>query len=246
MKFLLSCLLTPLFHLYYGLILVVFHPIQMATKSIGGDTARRKSVDILNYLLVKGLYIMGCRVRFKGFENLPDDRPVVIVSNHQSLYDIPAIGHGFKKYCPKFISKAELGKNLPSISYNLKHGQSALIDRSNGSQAVKEIFKLGRLIEKNKYAACIFPEGTRNPKGEVQEFMSAGINTLLRAAPSSIIIPFAINGHSRLQRKGMFPLQFGQTITYTALEPIEPKGMPIEELTLNLRNSIAETIEDKK
>ena len=226
----LGYIFTPLFHLYYGLILVIFHPFQAGARHLFGDHPRRQVVDFLNHLLVLGLGIMGARFKYKGFEKIPEGRPIIIVSNHQSLYDIPAIIHGFKKYYPKFISKIELSKNIPTISYNLKHGKSALIDRSNSGQAIKEIFKLGRLIEQHNYAACIFPEGTRSKTGKVHKFRPAGIATLVRAAPSAIIVPFVIDGHSRMMYKGTFPMKFGQKITYTVLDPIEPKGLQIEEL----------------
>ena len=141
MKKILGYLLTPVFHLYYLLVLVLFHPIQVAALYLFGDRARKKSVDLLNLFLVKGLYLLGCSIKFSGFEKVPDNRPIIIVSNHQSMYDIPAVICGFKKYYPKFISKIELSKNLPSISHNLKHGKSALIDRKTATQSVKEILK---------------------------------------------------------------------------------------------------------
>jgi len=242
MQKILGFLLTPIFHFYFGLLLVIFHPFQVLARHLFGDKARRNVVDALNYGLVNGLHIMGCSIRFTGFEKIPDGRPIIIVSNHQSLYDIPAVVLGFKKYYPKFISKIELGKNLPSISYNLKYGQSALIDRKNGAQSVKEIFKLGRLIQQHNYAACIFPEGTRSKTGRVKKFMTAGVNTLLRAAPDAVIIPFVIDGHSQMMYKGMFPLKFGQKVSYTVLDPIEPKGQDVEELVADIQGLIKKTL----
>ena len=242
MKTLLGYLLTPLYHVYFGLILLVFHPVQVAARHLFGDLPRKKTVDFMNLLLVRGLHIMGCSIKFSGFEKIPSGRPIVIVSNHQSLYDIPPVVVGFKKYYPKFISKKELSRNLPSISYNLKYGKSALIDRGNATQAVKEIFKLGRLIEENNYAACIFPEGTRSRTGRVKKFMSGGIHTLLRAAPSAVIVPFAIDGHSQLTEKGLFPLKFGQKITYTVLDPLEPGGRDIEEIVNQVQEAIKKSL----
>lgn len=242
MRIILSYLFTPIFHLYYGLMLVLFHPAQVIALHGFGDKSRRKVVDILNYCLIKGLHIMGCSIRFVGLEKIPSGKPIIIVSNHQSMYDIPAVVWGFKKHNAKFISKIELAKNLPSISYNLKHGKSALIDRKNSAQALKEIFKLGRLIEENNYAACIFPEGTRSKTGKVKDFKSAGIGTLLRAAPSAVIVPFVIDGHSQLIEKGMFPLRFGQKITYKALDPVEPENQPLEELVNQLQDLIKKSL----
>jgi 1-acyl-sn-glycerol-3-phosphate acyltransferase len=242
MKKILGYLLTPIFHIYYGLMLLLFHPLQVAALHFSGDRARKKTVDLLNLCLVRGLYLMGCSVKFSGFEKIPDNRPIIIVSNHQSMYDIPAVVHGFRKFYPKFISKIELSRNIPSISYNLKHGKSALIDRKHGTQAVKEIFKLGRLIQENNYAACIFPEGTRSKTGKVRKFMPAGISTLLRAAPSAVIVPFVIDGHSQLMMKGYFPLQFGLKITYTVLDPVEPGNQDIDEMVDRIQISIEKAL----
>lgn len=245
-KIIFGYILTPVFHFYYGLMLLLFHPVQVAAQFLFGDRARKKVVDALNLFLVRGLTLLGCKVRFSGFEKIPDQRPLIIVSNHQSLFDIPAVVYGFRKYYPKFISKIELSRNLPSISYNLRYGKSALIDRENGTQAVKEIFKLGKLIQENNYAACIFPEGTRSKTGRVRKFMTAGINTLLRAAPSAVLVPFVIDGHSQFMYKGIFPLKFGQKITYTVLDPIEPKGQDIEELVNRIQVAIETALNQEK
>jgi 1-acyl-sn-glycerol-3-phosphate acyltransferase len=242
MKTIFGYLLTPVFHFYYGLVLLLFHPVQVLALHIFGEPTRKKTVDILNFLLIKGLLLLGCKVKFSGFGKIPDNRPLIIVSNHQSMYDIPAIVCGFKKYNPKFISKKELGKNIPSISYNLKHGKSALIDRKNPTQAIKEIFKLGQHIQENNYAACIFPEGTRSKTGQVKKFMSAGVNTLIQAAPSAVIVPFVIDGHSQLMYKGYFPLKFGQKIIYTVLDPIEPGGQTVDEILNHVQSSIKKVL----
>ncbi len=243
MKNALSYLFSLIFYLYFGLILGVFHPIQVLAHWIFGEKARQGVVNTLNLLLIMSLHILGSRIKFNGFNKIPVNRPIIIISNHQSMFDIPVVVWGFRKCFPKFISKAELGKGLPSISYNLKHGKSALIDRSNRAQSVKEIFKLGQLIEKNNYAVCIFPEGTRSRTGKLKEFKTAGIETLLHAAPSAVIVPLVIQGHSELMEKGTFPLKFGQIITYTVLEAIEPENIQLDDLVASVRNSIQKVLE---
>jgi 1-acyl-sn-glycerol-3-phosphate acyltransferase len=242
MKKILGYILTPIYHLYFGLLLILFHPIQVGGHKLFGDAFRKGVVDVLNYLLIKGIYIVGGKTRFIGLEHLPKNRPLIIVANHQSMYDIPPVVWGFRKHYPRFISKLELGKNLPSISYNLKHGGSALIDRRNGSQSVKEIIKLGRTTEERKQAVCIFPEGTRSKNGRVKRFMESGIHTLLKTSPNALIIPFVIDGHSQLTKNGMFPLQFGLTITYTALPAIDPKDYSREQIVPYVEQQIKQAL----
>lgn len=238
MKKILSYVLTPVYMLIFGILLGVFHPIQVVTRWIWGYPVRKKAVDILNYGLLYGLWILGTRITFKGLEKIPKNRPLIIVANHQSTMDIPAVIIGFRKNHPKFISKIELGKGIPSISYNLRHGGSVLIDRKNKSQSVKDILLLGKHIEKNNYSACIFPEGTRTKTGLVNTFQPAGIASLIRTSPSAIIIPFAIDGHYQLWKNKSFPIAFGTHLKYTVLDPIEPKGIDSAVLAQMIEDGI--------
>ncbi len=231
MKKIFSYLLSPFYLMLFGLTCLVFHPIQIVCRWIGGYQLRKKSVDIMNFILVYGLSILGSRIRFKGFEKLPKGRPFIIVSNHQSTFDIPPIVWGFRKHHPKFVSKIELGKGIPSISYNLRHGGSALIDRKNPRQAVMEIMKLGKHIEKENYSASIFPEGTRTKNGDIKRFQHAGIASLLKYAPSALLVPLVIDGNYELIKNGYYPLTLGVPLTYTVLSVIDPKGHDIKEVT---------------
>ena len=118
MRTIFSYLLTPVYLLFFMLLLLIFHPVQVVCRFVGGYPLRKKSVDVLNFLLLYSLVILGARIRFRGFDKLPQGRPFIIVSNHQSTFDIPPIVWGFRKSHPKFVSKKELGKGIPSISYN--------------------------------------------------------------------------------------------------------------------------------
>ena len=229
-KIFLGYLLTPVYLMLFGLLLIIFHPIQVICKNLWGYRAHKRSVEILNLLIIRLLIIVGARITFSGFEKIPGGRPAILISNHQSMFDIPPIVWGFRRFHPKFISKYELGKGIPSISYNLKVGGSILIDRSKGQQAVQEIEKLGRYIEANNYTACIFPEGTRTKDGTIKSFKPAGVQALLKTAPSAIVVPFLIDGNYELLKKGMYPMKFGTKINYIVLDPIEPSLMAPEAL----------------
>ena len=238
MKKILSFILTPVYLLIFGLLLVIFHPIQMVTRWIWGYPVRKKTVDVLNYGLLYSLWVLGTKITFKGLEKIPQNRPLIIVANHQTTIDIPAVIVGFRKNHPKFISKVELGKWIPSISYNLRHGGSVLIDRKNPRQSVKDILLLGRHIEANNYAACIFPEGTRTRDGKLKPFMPAGIASLIKTSPSALVVPFAIDGNYELMKHGYFPMTLGVHLKLTVFDPIDPKGKDITEMTQKIEDMI--------
>jgi 1-acyl-sn-glycerol-3-phosphate acyltransferase len=238
-----GAILAVPFYFTFGMLLVVFHPVQVICRRLGGYGAHKKSVDILNLLLLRSLHILGAKIILRGFDSIPSGRPLIIVSNHQSAFDIPPVIWGFRKYHPKFISKRELGRYIPSISYNLKHGGSVLIDRTNRLQSVKEIIRLGEFISRNNYSACIFPEGTRSRDGVVRKFRSAGFASLLKAAPGAVIIPFAIKGnHSITPDKTRLTAAFPR-LEYTALAPVEPSGRDAETILAEAEEAIRITVQ---
>ncbi len=125
---------------------------------------------------------------------------------------------------PKFVSKIELGKGIPSVSYNLRKGGSILIDRKDAKQALREIAKLGEYIEKHKRSAIIFPEGTRSKTGHPKKFQPTGLKLLMKKSPSALIVPISINNSWKMMQYGKFPNGLGSHIIFTIHKPIENTG----------------------
>lgn len=221
---LLSYPLTVLFFIIFGFTLVVFHPIQWFCLKVFGYDAHKRSVTILNGFIMLCTHVLGTRYTFKNPYAIPSDRPLIIVSNHQSMYDIPPIIWYMCKHHPKFVSKIELGKGIPSVSFNLRHGGSALIDRKDPKQSITELEKLGSYIEKHHRSAVIFPEGTRSRTGEPKDFRTTGLKVLMKHAPSALIVPISINNSWKILRYGKFPMGVGTHIKLQVLKPLENNG----------------------
>ena len=204
----LSYPLSVLFYLFFGLFLLLFDPIQRICLKVFGYKAHKSSVDYFNLLTLRSLHLLGTRYSI-SIPELPENTPLIIASNHQSMWDIPPQIWFLRKYHPKFISKIELGKGIPTISYNLKHGGSVLIDRKDPIQAVAQIEKVGKYIEKHGRSVVIYPEGTRSRDGVPKSFKRKGLVQLFETAPSSYVVPVSINNSWKLQRFGMFPIPIG-------------------------------------
>ncbi|MDB5135137.1 MAG: 1-acyl-sn-glycerol-3-phosphate acyltransferase [Mucilaginibacter sp.] len=242
MRKLLGYILSPFHYLFWALLLLIFHPIQWICFNAFGYRAHKWSVDALNFFLVYTNYVLGNTVKFTNKQNLPIGRPIIFIANHQSLYDIPTMIWFLRKYHAKFISKIELTKGIPSISYNLRHGGAANIDRKDSRQAITEIAKLGTRMKENKWSAMIFPEGTRSKDGSVKPFQAGGVATLLKKCPEALIVPIAINNSWKMVRYGTFPLNTFISMTWEVLPPIEPGKTPVEELMLQAENEIKKAL----
>jgi len=234
----LGYILTPVFYLFFFLTLIIFQPVQWVCFRLFGYKAHKVSVDYLNFFLTYCQVFLGNSITFVNQQDLPTDRPIIFVANHQSMYDIPGIIWFLKKHHVKFISKIELTKGIPSISFNLKYGGGANINRKDSKQAVSEIIKLGRRMKDNNWSAMIFAEGTRAKDGLMKPFHVGGIATLLKAAPDALIVPIAIENSWKIVQYGAFPLSCGEKIRWTVLPPVPTAGLNPEELTLAAEQAI--------
>ena len=188
------------------------------------------------------LLILGNRVKFISKFEFPKNVPLIIVSNHQSMHDISPMSCFLKKRHPKFISKIELGKGLPSISYNLRHGGSVLIDRKDPRQSLSAIKEFAQYIEKNKYTAVIYPEGTRSKDGVPKRFSENGLKMLTKFTPSAYVIPVTINNCWQVNKYGMFPLGIGVNITFEFHEAIKADSMEFDKLFEKVEKTIKNSV----
>jgi 1-acyl-sn-glycerol-3-phosphate acyltransferase len=238
MRKLFGYILSIIHYLAFGLLLVIFHPIQWICFNAFGYKAHKWSVDTLNFFLVSSYYLLGNTVTFVNKQNLPIGRPIIFVANHQSMYDIPVMIWFLRKYHAKFISKIELAKGIPSISYNLRHGGAANIDRKDGRQSITEIAALGTRMKERKWSAMIFPEGTRSKDGTVKAFQVGGVATLLKKCPEALIVPIVIRNSWKMVRYGKYPLNTFTKMTWEVLTPIEPEKRPVDEVLKEAEDSI--------
>lgn len=239
MKKIFAYILSPITIFLAIVFLCIFDLVQRVCLVMFGYSAHKKSVDVLNWLLLKCAHISGATFRAKGQDKLPLNEPIVLVSNHQSLYDIVCIVWFLRRVHPKFISKIELAKNIPSVSYNLRKGGSVAIDRKDPRQAIPQIKKIAEYIEKNKRAATIFPEGTRSRTGQLKPFSKTGLQVLYKHAPNAYFVPITINNSWKILPKGLFPLGLGARVSVEVHEPFKVSEYSFEEIFEKTHQAIA-------
>jgi 1-acyl-sn-glycerol-3-phosphate acyltransferase len=137
------------------------------------------------------------RTEIKNKAKIVKGQSYVIISNHQSQYDILALvttlGIQFR-----WIGKKEVLK-IPIFGYALYASRNIFIDRSNTAKAIESINKGMDRLPKGA-GVMVFAEGTRSDDGRIQEFKKGGfMAAILRKLP---ILPVTVNGSRRILPKG--------------------------------------------
>lgn len=212
-------LFTVPFLMVFGGLLLIFDPLQRLAR-LFGQRPQEITVGILQRMLIYAFGVAGMRLRVERSPAVKPNTPYILISNHQSMFDVPIFGGLLLSNYPKYVSKRSLARGIPSISYNLRAGGNALIDRDDREQAQAEIRALGERAQARSVSAVIYPEGTRSRDGTLGTFKPGGTITLLEAAPDLPVVPTTIDGSWKLLRHNLLPVPFGVVVRVRFDDPI--------------------------
>ena len=231
-------LFTLPFLLVFGATLVVFDPLQRIAR-LFGQRPQELVAGAMQRCLLWAFRVCGTRLEVERSPSIRSWTPYLIVANHQSMFDIPIFGGLLFTNFPKYVSKKSLARWIPSISYNLRRGGHALIDRGDRDQALGAIRALGEQVRERGVSAVIYPEGTRARRGELGEFKPKGFLELLDAAPDVAVVPVAIDNSWKLLRNNLLPVPFGTRVRVYIGDPIARRpGEDGSELLRRIRDEI--------
>ncbi len=225
-----SYILSSLFVISFLLILLIFQPLQWLSFRFFEFKTYQRVVDYMNLFLIKNLLWLGITIKIDNKHTLPENTTLIFVSNHQSLFDISPISWYFRKHNPKFVSKKELGKGIPSVSYNLRNGGAVLIDRKKPKLAIATLGEFAKKINTKKWSAAIFPEGTRSKNGKPKPFSTSGLKIIIKHNPEAYIVPITVNNSWKVFKYGKFPFGIGSPIKFKVHKPLKINSTPIDEL----------------
>ncbi len=158
-------------------------------------------VSELQPINARGLFrlagmLCGFRIEFgKTGVSLP---PVfLIVANHQSLADIPALAASFPHHPMRFVAKKELGRHIPYVSRGLRVGRHALISRTSDFREGGKELKRFAALSRQGIVPVVFPEGTRSRSGAVQPFNGGAVRIILEQE-SLPVLSVAMDGGWRM------------------------------------------------
>jgi 1-acyl-sn-glycerol-3-phosphate acyltransferase len=168
--------------------------------------------------------LSGAKVKVFGQENIPSDKPVVFISNHQGNFDIALFMSHINK--PKgYIAKIEMNK-LPVIRNWMKYMNCVFMDRSNIRKSAEAIVEGVNIIKKG-YSLVIFPEGTRSKGDKIGEFKAGSFK--LATKSKAPIIPVTIKGSYKLMEANGSKIKPAEVEIYIH-PPIDTAGVSKDEL----------------
>ena len=163
-----------------------------------------------------------------GKENIPTI-PCVIISNHQSTWEIIGLQQIFPHQT--WVAKQEL-LLIPVFGWGMAMLKPIVINRGEKLKAIKKVIKEGAKRIKENIFVIIFPEGTRQPYGQLGEYQKGGVSIAKKA--NCNILPVYHNA-GRVWPRGSF-IKYPNTITVVIGKPISVKDKSTTVLIKQIRD----------
>jgi len=188
-------------------------------------------------------WILGRHPHVTGREHLAAGKAYLVVANHSSMYDIPAL-------MAAVPGIAIMGRDhllrIPLFGRLLKILHYVPIDTTSARSARQALARAAEEIRAG-VSVGIFPEGTRTTTGRVQQ-LKRGFVAVLRESKSDIL-PVSIRGTFALKRKGSIVLNPREPIRICIGAPFAHKtlaGMRDEEIMEKVKSRLQEMGEKQR
>ncbi|XP_035246906.1 1-acyl-sn-glycerol-3-phosphate acyltransferase beta isoform X2 [Anguilla anguilla] len=171
-------------------------------------------------------YFLGLRFEVSGWEHLQTEGPYVIISNHQSSLDVLGLMEILPDRCTMVAKKELVYAGTVGIVCWL--GGIVFINRKKTNDAKSVMGDAAKTMLKDQIRLWVFPEGTRNQKGDLLPFKKGAFHLAIQAQAPIIPIVFSSYSNFYLRKEKQFK---SGTITLKILPKIETKGMTTDDVS---------------
>jgi len=196
----------------------------------------------LGYTSALAFFLAGFSFRYSGRGNLPPTGPVLVVSNHESMFDPFLIGLASRRYLA-FLARSTLFTQ-PVLGPLIRRWNAVPIDRTVGKEGIQAVLTA---LGKGR-AVLMFPEGERTHTGTVQP-LKAGVSLLIKRVTCPIV-PCGVAGCFAAWNRFMTWPRFAplilpprpSTVAACIGKPIDPgryQGKDRDWVLADLRNELA-------
>lgn len=173
------------------------------------------------------------RLTVLGHENLEPSGACIVMSNHQSLYDIPVLFASLG-ISMRMLAKIELF-SIPVLGSAMRKAGFVPVDRKNRTRAIESIERARALLDSG-VSVYIAPEGTRSRNGELLPFKKGGF--VLAEKTGLPILPVSISGLGRILPAGSKALARGCEVRVVIHPRVSSQGLTRDELMARVRATI--------
>lgn len=153
-----------------------------------------------------------------GGHHVGESEAFVVMSNHQSFYDIPVIFCAFGRPL-RMVAKKELFR-IPVFAQAMRVARFVEVDRQNRSRAIQSLMAARETLDLG-VSIWIAPEGTRSDDGRLGAFKKGGFHLALETGAR--ILPLSVDGTRHvLAARGML-VRPGGRVRVTISPPIDPR-----------------------
>ncbi|HEX5132890.1 MAG TPA: lysophospholipid acyltransferase family protein [Candidatus Krumholzibacteria bacterium] len=218
--------------LVVGLVYILGEPLMWLTVSLVSAIAPRHRESMLRFWVhvLKGATVILLRVAGARFDvglRVPCEPGILLISNHQSIVDIPVAYMCVPDGYPTMVAHHRYWKGIPLISHMMRlYGHIPVYPGRTGRE---ELNRLTRLVRAAEHPVIIYPEGHRTRDGEIRPWKRAGLEAFLSARPWKVYV-LVVDG---LWKSGRIP-DFVRTISQVrcraeAVGPFEYDGRERED-----------------
>ncbi len=224
--------LTPVILLIQYILTFVMSSLTL----IGSYFLPQKFIDTTLKLWGRSIFIvMGKRIQIAGMDHLDKDKKYLLLVNHASVYDIPAIMTTFPSVA--WLGREHLTK-IPVFGHALKRSHYVAIPRNPGKN-IRNILNDAICNAQSKIVA-MFPEGTRTTSGDLGTFKRGFIHILNNSDLD--VLPVTLNGMFCLRPKIRFLINPFCSVNMVIHKPVSRNELvhrPYKEVLEEIKETIA-------
>jgi 1-acyl-sn-glycerol-3-phosphate acyltransferase len=146
-------------------------------------------IKIMAWLVTRPVsFIGGCSIP-RPARIVPSEPGVLILMNHQSLFDIPLVVQTVDGGYPRIVTRQRYSRWIPLISHMVRLYQYPVVDPSANAIVIRQALdELEATAAASDVPLVVFPEGTRTKDGEIGRFKRGGLVRILAARPWTVYV----------------------------------------------------------
>ena len=219
-----AAFLSVLFELHFLLVLAVF----LLLGKGGFDDAMRFHNWYYGGFMVC-LFRPLIRVRRRGIQHAPRGRPLMVVTNHRSFFDMFFMGLTPQRNTATLVRSWPF--RMPILGWFMRRAGYIDVERLPFAQVTAR----AQALAARGVSFLCFPEGHRSPDGRLQRFQSGPFRLATEA--NLPVLPICLSGTEKIRaRLGSFPRPVDVHIEI--LPPVDPAWFPAEKRALKLRRHV--------